>query len=553
MSDNAAPTVSPSQHVLNGHEDARAFVRLLQCLNCSRPFRNPVTLPCGNSLCRACLPPSYVLENVTYPISTLPRQAINCPFPYCPYQIHALEECSVNVVFGKVLEVITSEIFRFSETFKARPVTIWELRNPISRMLDETSALEEDIGAQLGSDVQQIEGGEKILEPHIEIPTPIEAVNEEKAYSVTVAGGRLVATYQLAERGALPFTSDLEYGTTEEFQQEVANGDTEAFESIRTVAQKELDCHVCYNLMLDPVTTPCGHTFCRKCLKRILDHSSICPVCRRRLPLSASLDNQPSDKYLCQFMISLYPEEVTGRREAEESEERSIPAGFDTALFVVAATFPGMPLLLHVFEPRYRLMIRRALQSNGQFGVVPHNEHGIPQGHLGRTPFLQHGVMVHIEDYHVLPDGRSFLYCRGVSRFRILGHGMLDGYMVGRVQRVEDISIAEEGRIEREETSISSTGPEDPAHLDRMSTQQLLEVCGDFVRRARERSPPWLQPRIIEIYGEPPTDAAVFPFWFASVVPLHESEKYKLLPTTSVRERLKITAKWVHKIDAQRW
>ena len=32
--------------------------------------------------------------------------------------------------------------------------------------------------------------------------------------------------------------------------------------------------------------------------------------------------------------------------------------------------FPGLPISLHIFEERYRLMIARCIEQNGPFGVV---------------------------------------------------------------------------------------------------------------------------------------------------------------------------------------
>lgn len=36
-------------------------------------------------------------------------------------------------------------------------------------------------------------------------------------------------------------------------------------------------------LFYEPVTTPCGHTFCLKCLERCLDHNPLCPLCKEKL------------------------------------------------------------------------------------------------------------------------------------------------------------------------------------------------------------------------------------------------------------------------------
>ncbi|KAL5099380.1 hypothetical protein RYX36_003707 [Vicia faba] len=45
----------------------------------------------------------------------------------------------------------------------------------------------------------------------------------------------------------------------------------------------DFDCNVCFDLVRDPVVTPCGHLFCWPCLYRWLHHRSRsrgCPVCK---------------------------------------------------------------------------------------------------------------------------------------------------------------------------------------------------------------------------------------------------------------------------------
>lgn len=42
----------------------------------------------------------------------------------------------------------------------------------------------------------------------------------------------------------------------------------------------DFECALCMRLFFEPVTTPCGHMFCLKCLERCLDHAPHCPLCR---------------------------------------------------------------------------------------------------------------------------------------------------------------------------------------------------------------------------------------------------------------------------------
>lgn len=54
----------------------------------------------------------------------------------------------------------------------------------------------------------------------------------------------------------------------------------------------ELQCPICLDLLRLPVTTPCGHNFCKVCLVPHLDQSVVrmakCPVCRKNVPASSA-------------------------------------------------------------------------------------------------------------------------------------------------------------------------------------------------------------------------------------------------------------------------
>ncbi|XP_030056195.1 ligand of Numb protein X 2 [Microcaecilia unicolor] len=45
----------------------------------------------------------------------------------------------------------------------------------------------------------------------------------------------------------------------------------------------DLVCHICLQPLLQPLDTPCGHTFCYKCLKNFLQEKDFCPLDRKRL------------------------------------------------------------------------------------------------------------------------------------------------------------------------------------------------------------------------------------------------------------------------------
>lgn len=45
----------------------------------------------------------------------------------------------------------------------------------------------------------------------------------------------------------------------------------------------ELACHICLQPLLQPMDTPCGHTYCFKCLENFLQEHNFCPMDRKKL------------------------------------------------------------------------------------------------------------------------------------------------------------------------------------------------------------------------------------------------------------------------------
>ena len=520
--DARAADVAPGNS-FEGRRDARAFVRLIQCSQCSYPLRTPVTLPCGNSCCKQCLPTSHVRDNVTFPALSSRQFCIRCPFAECQDE-HALDDCTINVALSKVMDSIKEQFTLRAPSDPLGPIAMEEVL--------QLNALPQDLS---------------------------DTSNLEKGHTHSAPGGHLAAAFSFADSGTLHYTSDIAYSeTTANRNAEFVAADNALADSVKALLHKELECHVCYNIMLDPTTTPCGHTFCRKCLARVLDHSSLCPFCRRQLFLPSSLARHPSNKYLVNLLETLCPEQTAARAEASTFEEMTNPEGLDTPLFVCTLSYPKVRTYLHIFEPRYRLMVRRALETDRRFGMITYNRYLEPQGQLGRTHFMEVGTMLQIEQCQVLQDGRSILECVGLYRFRVRAHGQLDGYMVGNVEKMEDLSLAEEESQEALETGQSTGtmhGPEDSdTQLDRLPTSTLFQMSSGFIMRAEERSARWFSNRVITSYGDPPDDPAVFPYWLATVLPIiSDEEKYKILLTRSIRERLKITARWVRMIESQRW
>ncbi|MEO8613376.1 MAG: LON peptidase substrate-binding domain-containing protein [Chloroflexota bacterium] len=99
--------------------------------------------------------------------------------------------------------------------------------------------------------------------------------------------------------------------------------------------------------------------------------------------------------------------------------------------------FPGMPLKLHIFEERYKLMIGRCYAEGQPFGVTLIRR-GQEVG--GMADPAQIGCTATITEVEPLPDGRMNIVAVGSERFQIrsLKHDL--PYLVGVVDDYPFIS-----------------------------------------------------------------------------------------------------------------
>jgi Lon protease-like protein len=111
--------------------------------------------------------------------------------------------------------------------------------------------------------------------------------------------------------------------------------------------------------------------------------------------------------------------------------------------------FPGNPLPLHIFEPRYRRMLADCLAGDRRFGITPAPDNADPPG-PGAV-----GCVAEIRVNQELPDGRSNIVVVGGPRFQVARLLEEDQpYLVAMVQSFED----EEGTRPSAEESESLRG-----------------------------------------------------------------------------------------------
>ena len=98
--------------------------------------------------------------------------------------------------------------------------------------------------------------------------------------------------------------------------------------------------------------------------------------------------------------------------------------------------FPGVPLPLHIFEPRYRQMLNDVRAGNSLFGVsyfdASTSDRDAPT--VGTV-----GCVAEVTETQGLPDGRSNILTVGIIRYRVEEYVDRDNpYLLARVSYFED-------------------------------------------------------------------------------------------------------------------
>jgi Lon protease-like protein len=156
---------------------------------------------------------------------------------------------------------------------------------------------------------------------------------------------------------------------------------------------------------------------------------------------------------------------------------------------------PGVPLPLHVFEPRYKEMIAECLDEKKPFGVVRASSEGVAE--IGCTAEI-------LEVTKRYDDGRMDILTRGVERFEVLQVNDERAFLQAEISVIED----------------------EPGKSPAQAVERAVQLHAEIVKLAGAEA------------SEPDGDADNLSFRLAGSLPLDLDFKQKLLTTLSEAKRL---------------
>jgi ATP-dependent Lon protease len=167
---------------------------------------------------------------------------------------------------------------------------------------------------------------------------------------------------------------------------------------------------------------------------------------------------------------------------------------------------PGAELPLHIFEPRYKVMIARCLDEKLEFGMILAANQAVAG--LGCTA----EILRKIRDY---PDGRMDILTTGRAVFRLTELLEEKEYYEGVVEYLEDGAYAPDAH---QETQLV----------------QLFETCHTLLF-----SSPWMD--------DAEAQEATLAYRMAALLPVALEERQALLEIRSEHQRREMVLRWMER------
>ncbi len=167
--------------------------------------------------------------------------------------------------------------------------------------------------------------------------------------------------------------------------------------------------------------------------------------------------------------------------------------------------FPGTPLPLHIFEPRYKEMIGECLAQNRLFGVIRAMEQSLAE--VGCTA----EIVTVVKEYS---DGRLDLVTEGRRRFELLGVNQERSFLQAEVVMIDD----------------------EPGTPSKENTDRAVQLHAELLAIAGAQQ---------DLSAADPSSLS---FYLAGSLPLDLDFKQKLLSLRSEAERLSLLITYLEKL-----
>lgn len=193
-----------------------------------------------------------------------------------------------------------------------------------------------------------------------------------------------------------------------------------------------LDCSICLSPLSDPITTQCGHTFCKECLIRTMTDlkTRSCPFCRYELSRIGKVN-----QIICGWVGRIYHNVSSDNYPISVMDsQQHIPIIQVSS----AVAFPSQHCLIHVTDDKNSLLQEMTTRPHQRhFAICVFTKDG------NSTDLYDYGIMLQVNHVEHSPDIRhSVVQAIGLFRLKVDNLSLdEEGCYIGDVTRFDDCNI----------------------------------------------------------------------------------------------------------------
>ncbi|KAI9270656.1 ATP-dependent protease La domain-containing protein [Phascolomyces articulosus] len=381
--------------------------------------------------------------------------------------------------------------------------------------------------------------------------------------------------------------------------------------SITTAEQKQqqieelMQCNQCQGTFYQPITTHCGHVYCRLCLLKLKLNGEACPSCQCALPRYNFVQNQAAQNRILIRLFKLMDQlqqstSSTNNRitKIAQRQQRSIPYNMIAIpMFVTGVVIlPRQHTRIPIYMPNHIRMLRQAAFASQQYDGLC-----LPAVHRGRPNLSQYGTLVEIVsvEHYLNNDGSTSFTIEVCGRERFCTHctdyeerNMEDlSVLISDIDIVPEITPAFNNKNDNNNSGISTThaiasssnhnspmssrgGVFDTTLQHQTRIEELALQVYMFIEEIAAAPPlenisnnvhtstvgllgPFWFETMERIHGKLPSryEPAALIWWTATILPVSGAERYALLRTINLQDRLELVLSWIKQLDGQwkRW
>ncbi|KAI7867573.1 hypothetical protein BDF14DRAFT_1700352, partial [Spinellus fusiger] len=307
-----------------------------------------------------------------------------------------------------------------------------------------------------------------------------------------------------------------------------------------------LQCTHCHHVLFDPLTTHCGHTFCRLCALYLKVTDNQCALCCLPLPRYTSIEQQGRNQWIDRVLHSIKSSPQNNSRECQDTRVLGTANRHTLPVFTSQAVFlPTQRFRLSITPMdtvRFRTALIRSTRYQGPCLAIVM----VQQGSMTLSSM---GTLVKVLGVEHRPD-LLLVDFLGVDRFKMIQSEHKIPCPIATVVILPEILLREEEILPQEQ---------DPFIIHTFIHRLTDTYFADSTYHLQSPpsvdgllGPSWFK-NIQLLHGPFPViqSPAAMCWWIALALPVQNKDRWILLKTLDIQKRLILVLTWIQRLESQ--